>query len=110
MGEPVWVVDACSPNPEIKFEMDKGHLGDLKATDVVINPVKDGKTDPTDLWQCAKARAMKPGVATKLDSFNHIAGGKLVAAAKLPPGPYSIKVGINGQKTWDRQTIHVTVK
>ena len=110
MGENVWTVDACSANPEIKFEMDTAHLGELKATDIVINPIKDGKPVHTDIWHADGARAMKAGQALKLAGFNHFVGGGLVRAAKLPPGRYSIKVSANGQKTWDRQTIEATVK
>lgn len=110
LGELTWTVDACSTTPSIQFKFDEAHMGPLKATDVVINPIKDGKPDPTDMWQCNKARAMKAGVTTKLDAFNHIAGGKLVTATALPPGDYSFKVQVNGTKTWDRQAVRVTVK
>jgi hypothetical protein len=109
-GELVWTVDACSSTPTVRFTLDKGHLGDLKATDVVINPVKDGKADPTDLWHPEKARSMKAGTDTKLDAFDHIAGGKLVKATRLPAGEYRLKMQVNGTKTWDRQSIRVTIK
>jgi len=110
MGDLIWDVPACSTTPTIQFSFDEKHLGALKATDVVINPVKDGKPDFADMWQCDAARAMKAGVPAKLDAFNHIAGGKLVKATALPPGEYSFKVQVNGMTTWDRQAIRVTVK
>ncbi len=111
LGERVWIVADISRNPVVKVQFDAGHLGDFRTADVVINPIKAGKTDPNDLWHHPAVRtALKPGQPLKLTSFNHIAGGKLTAHTALPPGQYSIKVSINGTHTWDRQVVHVTVK
>jgi hypothetical protein len=111
LSERVWSVADCSTTPTVRFEYDAKHLGEFREAAVVINPIQDGKTDPTDLWQDPQARPeLKPGQKFELGPFQHIAGGKLTQHPALPPGRYSMKVQVNGTHTWDRQTIHVTVK
>jgi hypothetical protein len=110
-SERIWSVSSCSATPTVRFQYDTRHLGDFREAAVVINPIKAGKADPTDLWQDPQAGAeLKPDQRFQLGPFQHIAGGKLTQHPALPPGRYSIKVQVNGTHTWDRQTIHVTAK
>jgi hypothetical protein len=111
LNETVWTVDACGGNPEVRFQMDAAHLGAFKEADVVINPLKGEAGDPTDLWHDPRVRKeLKPDQGFKLGPFQHIAGGQLASVPALPPGRYALKVQVNGEKNWDRQVVHVTVK
>jgi len=105
-----WEGGQVSTTPTIKVAMDTARLGSLKSAEILLNPVSArGGVDGSDMWQ-PKAKLTEVGKGIKLGPFDHIGGGKMVKADALPPGRYRLSVHIDGEKTWDRQYVMITVR
>jgi hypothetical protein len=110
--EQIWrVADPIAATPTVRFTFEETALGPMKKASIIINPIVDGEVQQANLWQYAGRSPLEPGQSIALGVFHHIADGKIDQNVKgLPPGEYRISVQVNGQATWDRQHIRVTVE
>jgi hypothetical protein len=110
-GQQIWDGGVINPTPILTFTLDEQKLGAFQRANLIINPRRDGRVDPTDLWEYAGSQPLQPAVNITLDRFNHFADNTMQQdLTALPPGTYRISLQVTGENTWDRQYIDVTVE
>ena len=109
--EQLWTIkDKLGGKLTVKLTKMAETLGDFKGIQIVINPIKDGKPDMTDMWRPADMSKFKPGEAFAITKWMHIGGGKFTQPETIAPGSYQANITINGAKNWDRQSIRIVVE
>ena len=111
-GRQLWLLGSCSAAPTLKVSANTDRIGRFKEMDLAFYPVTGDKVDrtvryvPYSLW----GSKPKPGRHLKLKRFKRVIAGAEEKVKGLPAGDYLLVVQVNGEKTWDRQDISVTVK
>ncbi|MCD4826016.1 MAG: hypothetical protein K8S55_15610 [Phycisphaerae bacterium] len=109
-GEQLWAAPPAGPMPTIVFIMDEKALGVLNKVTISINPIVKGKVNTSDIWQPARQN-FEPGKPFTLNKFTHISKQTMVQnIRKLPAGQYRLNIQVDGEKSWDRQNINLTIK
>lgn len=110
-AEQLWKIAKTSGALTVRFAFDEKHMGVLKGAEVVVNPLKDdGSPDRATILRPAAPPAWIDNASLELGRWHRFAEGGLATIDTLPPGRYVLHLTINGERTWDRQSIHFTVE